>query len=233
MTTIKTGLLSVSLMLFSGIFMQAHARMSDAEMRACDDEVASFKKMLATSPESPDVKRKALGMHIRNVFGFQCRNHPQAQQRLAEAKALMNGNAGVSQKTKPAKTPSPRKEPRYHVNDAVATKCLTLDKRPGYGGFVNSCSFAVEYHYCAFRPGKDSWLKNYNCERNQGGAGVVGPKKTDGAHTKNAERIYWVACRYRGPDGKRTGISPMDIKWDHQKRTLRFRCGEWGSGRSR
>lgn len=147
--------------------------------------------------------------------------------------APVRRDAQSAERTPGNTTANNRKEKRHHVPDAVATKCLSLDNKHGlYGGFVNSCDYAVERTYCAYLPKKGAWVEAFDCEKGQFGSDLIGAKQTSGAHVRGAEKIHWVACRYRGPDGKPLGVSPMDIKWDHQKKSLTFRCGEWGSGRA-
>lgn len=137
-------------------------------------------------------------------------------------------NAKLPSATKPAPATaaSSKKQKRQHVPDAVATQCLSLSNKPGYGGFVNSCNYTVFRTYCAYRPKKDAWVSALDCEKGQFGSDVIGANKTNAAHTKGAERIHWVACKYKEPNGTYAGINLTDVKWDAQKRALTFRCSE-------
>lgn len=122
-------------------------------------------------------------------------------------------------------------KPKRHVLGAEAHNCLTLIQDPGYGGFINSCPYAVEYYYCAYKPKKDSWAESFDCEKQKMGAWQIGagPNNRDGAHTKNAEMIYWFACKYGPTLHNPDGVSPADIEFQ-PGRGLMGRCAEWGSG---
>lgn len=107
----------------------------------------------------------------------------------------------------------------------------SLVKGSLYGGFVNSCPYAIEYYYCAYHPKKDSWAEAFDCEANKFGAWQIaaGPGRRDTAHTNGAERIYWFACKYGPTLHKPDGISPADIEFQ-VGRGLLGRCAEWGAG---
>lgn len=124
-------------------------------------------------------------------------------------------------------------KPKRHIEGSVAHQCLTLIPHQDslYGGFINSCRYAVEYVYCAYKPKKDSWVEAFDCEKGKFGSWHVGPgpNNRSGVHTKNAERIYYFACRYGETLHKPDGISIADIEFQ-TGRGLLGRCTEWGSG---
>ncbi|MGE0873516.1 MAG: hypothetical protein AB7O31_02480 [Burkholderiales bacterium] len=120
--------------------------------------------------------------------------------------------------------------PRRHVPAAEASKCLTLQTGPGYGGFVNSCNYAVEFVFCNVQPKKDSWGEAFDCDKGQQGAWQVGPLRKVGMHTKGAGRVNWFACRWGETLGKPDGVSPADVEYRAQERQLFGRCAQWGAG---
>lgn len=118
-------------------------------------------------------------------------------------------------------------KPRLHKRGSVAHHCLK--PQPG-GGMLNDCPYAIEYHYCVYRPKKDSWSEAFNCEKS-GGAWQVGPGP--GAPVlmhMGGEITYWFACRYGETLQRPDGISPADIEFQ-VGRGLLGRCAEWGSKR--
>lgn len=120
-------------------------------------------------------------------------------------------------------------KPKLHKSGSVAHHCLK--PQPG-GGMLNDCPYAVEYHYCVFRPRKESWAVGLDCEKNQGGAWQVGrgPGTPVLMHLGGGEITYWFACRYGETLQKPDGISPADIEFQ-DGRGLLGRCAEWGSKR--
>lgn len=120
-------------------------------------------------------------------------------------------------------------KPKLHKSGSVAHHCLK--PQPG-GGMLNDCPYAVEYHYCVFRPRKESWAVGLDCEKNQGGAWQVGrgPGTPVLMHLGGGEITYWFACRYGDTLQKPDGISPADIEFQ-DGRGLLGRCAEWGSKR--
>lgn len=118
-------------------------------------------------------------------------------------------------------------KPRLHRGGSVAHHCLK--PQPG-GGMLNDCPYAVEYHYCVYRPKKDSWSEAFNCEK-KGGAWQVGRGPgTPVLMHMGGEITYWFACRYGETLQKPDGISPADIEFQ-DGRGLLGRCAEWGSKR--
>jgi hypothetical protein len=86
---------------------------------------------------------------------------------------------------------------RQKINDPAgdAKDCLIVSTKGLYGGFENRCNYAINFHYCAVKPTKDSWLTSYDCHKGQGGSWQVGPLKRAGVHTRGAAAISWFACR--------------------------------------
>jgi len=119
--------------------------------------------------------------------------------------------------------------PRRHVPEAEASKCLSLQTGPGYGGFVNSCNFAIELVFCNAQPRKDSWGEAFDCDKGQMGMWQVGPLRRVSMHTKGAGRVNWFACRWGETFGKPDGISPADVEYRAQEKQLFGRCAQWGA----
>jgi type II secretory pathway pseudopilin PulG len=84
---------------------------------------------------------------------------------------------------------------RQHEPENEAHECLSLDRSPGFGGFVNKCNFKVSYSFCTYNPKKDSWAEAHDCVGRSGNSDFVGPGRTSAAHTKNTETVYWFACK--------------------------------------
>lgn len=119
-------------------------------------------------------------------------------------------------------------KPRLHKGGSVAHHCLK--PQPG-GGMLNDCPYAIEYHYCVYRPRKDSWSEAFDCEKSRGGAWQVGRGPgTPVLMHMGGEITYWFACRYGETLQKPDGISPADIEFQ-VGRGLLGRCAEWGSKR--
>lgn len=131
-------------------------------------------------------------------------------------------------KTKGTTQNTHRHEPRSNVPDAVATDCLKIDTDPGYGGFINTCNFGVNFTFCAYHPKKDSWAEAFDCEKNKWGDWQVAANDRVAAHTKGADRIFWGACRSHTPDDKTYGVDPVAV-WLPSKHDGDFRCKEWGA----
>jgi predicted secreted protein len=207
----------------------------EQQRRIQEQQRIAYEAEAARAEAAREAERRASQQQANNqratqpVAGTVIRDRSNAPQQQSGAGANYSGS---NNRTPASNSSSTRREPRRNVPDALAVKCLTVNTSPGYGGFINSCPFSVEFSYCAYRPKKGAWTESFNCEQNQFGSWQVGPNNRTAVHTKNAEKIFWAACRYSGPDGKPLGISPMDARWDAQKRTVTFRCGEWGSGGS-
>ena len=119
-------------------------------------------------------------------------------------------------------------KPKLHNGGSVAHHCLK--PQPG-GGMLNDCPYAVEYHYCVFRPKKDSWSEGFDCEKKLGGVWHVGPGPgTPALIHMGGEITYWFACRYGESVQKPDGIAAVDIEFQ-LGRGLLGRCAEWGSKR--
>jgi len=104
-----------------------------------------------------------------------------------------------------------------------ATQCISIDpEQKGFGGFINSCDYQVQFNFCAYRPKKDAWTEAFDCEKTNGGAELAQPQQRIAAHTNHAETIHWVGCRF--PEG-----SPVDVKFVPAQ-GLMFRCQSWDTG---
>lgn len=77
---------------------------------------------------------------------------------------------------------------------ADVNSCITLADGGIYGGFKNSCDQKIHLSYCAYRPKPESWLVNYDCERQQFGNITAPARDRSTAHTKGAQSIHWYAC---------------------------------------
>ena len=99
-----------------------------------------------------------------------------------------------------------RREPKRHRPEGMASECVTLNKdRSLYGGFINSCPFAVSYYFCTYRPEKDSWAGFFNCEQKKLGLWSMRSNGRAAAHTRNTEMVYWFACK--------EGFDPADVEF--------------------
>jgi hypothetical protein len=146
---------------------------------------------------------------------------------LKEAEARTQNNQAKVDRARKGKS-------KRHVLGAEAHQCMSVLKGSSlYGGFINSCPYAIEYYFCAYHPKKDSWAEAFDCEANKFGAWQMGagPGRRQSSHTNGAERIYWFACKYGPSLRKPDGISPADIEFQ-VGRGLLGRCAEWGSGGS-
>ncbi len=217
------------------------AGLSPQQITTCSEEIK--RKQIESQSWGGDVNDVSarLGQFQKNLFEGRCAGHPEAKAYIAGANKMLGYKIDAPNLT-PAPTaganpepstfadsrPSAKREKRQHVPEAVATNCLTVSEKPGFGGFVNSCNYAVYYTYCAEHPKKDAWTESFDCDKGRHGLGsdVVGANNTQGSHTKGAKKIHWAACKYKEPDGTYAGISVVDVKWDAQKRTLNFRCSE-------
>lgn len=102
-----------------------------------------------------------------------------------------------------------------------ASQCIRLGTKSGlYGpGFANTCSYQVQFRFCAFRPKKGSWAEAFDCENTKGGTELIDPRSEIPAHTKDAEYFYWAGCRF--PEGL-----PSDFKFTPWI-GYEFRCMAW------
>ena len=120
---------------------------------------------------------------------------------------------------------------KRHITSAAAHQCLKLIRQPRqYGGFTNTCNYAVEYNFCLYHPEKDSWGAMFDCEKGNGSGGSwqVGPLKNVAAHTNGAERMHWFACRWGETLGKAEGVSPADVYFDRGSQRMMGCCASWG-----
>ncbi len=210
----------------------SRAAMSAGDIRYCDQTLEQFRQMAMSTSGTMAEKQRVFAHIQKNLFTLpQCKNHPQAKARIAEAEAMMRGESGDSAKKKGTGGKTVKAK-RHHVPEAVATKCVSLIKSAKgidqiYGGFKNSCSFAVMYAYCVYRPKKGSWTDGMDCEKNKVSSGfLIDPNGTDGNHTSGGQRVHWVACRWGRTKNSYEGIDPKDVKWDAGRKQITFRCGE-------
>ncbi len=128
--------------------------------------------------------------HDNNKTGI---GDPRKGSAIALVKQVLSGATTTAAAPKTQITPNRRAK----INDPAgdAKDCLTVSTKGLYGGFENRCNYAVNFHYCAVKPTKDSWLTSYDCHKGQGGSWQVGPLKRAGVHTRGAAAISWFACR--------------------------------------
>jgi hypothetical protein len=81
---------------------------------------------------------------------------------------------------------------KRHHEASEASHCLSLRRDKAWGGFD------VEYVFCAYKPKKDSWAAEFDCEKNQIGMDFLEGGKDAAQHTNGAERVYWAACKSGG-----------------------------------
>ncbi len=69
------------------------AAMSPEEIRNCDRQLEQFRKQVMAGSGTTEDKRRAFGMMQKSLFSLHCSGHPQAKARMAEAEAMIRGNA--------------------------------------------------------------------------------------------------------------------------------------------
>ena len=121
------------------------------------------------------------------------------------------GSSSGTQASGGSAAPKPPAKPeRVHLPHMEAHKCLSLiTGKTLYGGFRNSCSFAVGFAWCAYRPKPDAWNASFDCEKPRGiaTANSVAAHDSSAHHTGGGARIHWFACRR--PDSE-----PRDIRFE-------------------
>lgn len=163
-----------------------------------DDDLESRQRRNRALANAKDYERQLLA--ARNARAKQNKDLETAtEMNNAQSVADAGRNARQSLEINQKRNDEYRQYKRKHHHEASeASHCLSLRRDKAWGGFLNSCPFDVEYVFCAYKPKKDSWAAEFDCEKNQIGMDLLEGGKDAAQHTNGAERVYWAACKSGG-----------------------------------
>lgn len=151
----------------------------------------------ATSAAASAAAEQRAQTALKALFQRECAHDPEAPVWIAKADESLRRLGG------PASTAaSTTRFAAGHDASAVAHGCVRPNYGQSYGGFTNTCGFAISYIHCIYRPPKftgDS--QSFDCERagglwaNRTTAGNVRAGATDHTSLPPGGRVFWFACR--------------------------------------
>lgn len=131
-------------------------------------------------------------------------NSQQAQQATQQ-----NENAqSLTQRFKALKSENQRRadqerQGKRKTNDpaAQADECIAIDQAGSgnFGAFKNICGYKVNFYSCNYKPrsiqGGFNWSADFDCEKQQFGLYTPNGGRSEAAHNRNTEMVYWFACK--------------------------------------
>jgi hypothetical protein len=178
--------------------------------------VSTVKEQLPTQKQNADHYQEL--SERQPIYRGMYRNYRWSQCMLEARLSELNAQASTSVRPSSAEPARPDRQKVIASAGEVAHSCLTVVKSGLYGGFANSCTFAVNFKFCALNPRKGTWTEHLDCEKSAVlSLSSVAAKAVVTDHTHGAEKIAWFACKSPAhPSG--------ETRFNSQKRRLEGYC---------